>query len=115
MSSGTRQLVQKGGGPGGADIYVDPASIQAVVNDPTRQKLLAALQKQSARYRHSTQLVEGMFGRLTFLQENRDVQNHYRQLQKAVADYSETHHVNHAVVVDVLGIIGAYYEQVDGI
>src|SRR5215510_10809300 len=108
MSSGTRQLVQKGGGPGGADIYVDPASIQAVVNDPTRQKLLGALQKQAAIYRHSTQLVEGMFGRLTFLQEN-------RHLQKAVADYSETHHINHAVVADVLGIIGAYYEQVDGI
>src|SRR5215472_18810713 len=105
MSSGTKQLVQKGGGPGGADIYVDPASIKAVVGDPTRQKLLASLQKQSATYRQSTQLVEGMFGRLTFLQENRDLQDHYQKLQKAVADYSETHHGNHSLVADVLGVI----------
>lgn len=115
MPSNTRQLVQKGAGPNGADIFVDPVSILKVAYDKQRQAHLTALHNQIASYKQNTQLIEGVFGWLRFLPEVTDIENHYAQLVANIHDYSNIHAFNHEQLAGALAMIGTYYAQTDGV
>ena len=112
MGSGTKQLVQKGGGPNGADIYVDPEAIRAVVKDFKTH--LPKLVQQIARYEAHTQFVDGEFGRLTFLDETRHVGEHYVEMRKKNLQALKNLAGNLAELAMAMDVAQQYYDQADG-
>ena len=112
MGSPTKQLVQKGGGPNGADIYVDPEAIRTVVRDFKTH--LPKLVAQISRYEAHTQFVDGEFGRLTFIPDTRQVGEHYVEMRKKNLQALKSLAGNLMELAMALDVAQQYYDQADG-
>jgi hypothetical protein len=76
--SDTKELLQKGGGPGGSDIFVDPAALHTVANE-FRARLQAFAARHQA-FAAGTPHRGGEFGKLP-LSETHRVNDQYVKTQ----------------------------------
>ncbi len=110
--SKTKELLQKGA-DGAPDIYVDPTALRQVSSDFAKR--LTPFFDRAKAFEKGTPHQDGEFGKLTFLDETRHVNDSYVKLQKdAVGSLGAAYELM-GMIAEALSHAADQYDRADGV